>query len=574
MRALLATALLAVGAALSLDHRSSPQQADGAVELQQADGGAPDLREASSASGDVKLQHVEGNASARREAVSAASGAVKLQQADGSAFKLREAGSAAGVENQLSDAFWLGAAAANEGEVVADMVDKKFHQSGTLNATLELRFEQMEQRIELIEQEREELRAAKDAAERRLKDLERKFAKMEFGTEVPASVERRIAQVEEGFANAQARRQGSQAQDPPQTAEQRSSDQTRARESFEEAQLVLEESRAMGDLRAAHSAIDRLVIPLMAKEKVYQSRRQQLEAETGRRLLEEGEGLCAGAVEGARLPKEQVIEVLDVTGQKLDRLTAGLARVAASNDTGTRFQDRLEGLRQKSALASAHMLESIVHKISVLAETQGDYDDRLFLEMLSRFLNDTRDETQQLHESNSLISKRLQEDYEKRNTEWLSMALMQALNGVTDNVEFKNHILHMDTYTLAHTTMGQEIEQACHEMERLFVSHLMPSFHGVGRMRSTLDNLTKVMPSILAGDKLAAARAMMENRTKGLLSMAYAQHIALKGVSSAIMRDAMPVVIQRLHCNFTSSASRTHFGLTMLVATAITWMAL
>jgi len=329
----------------------------------------------------------------------------------------------------------------------------------------------------------------------------------------------------------------------------------------------------MGDLRAAHSAIDRLVIPLMAKERVYQGRRQQLEAETGRRLLEEAEGLCA-APGGAGLPREQVLEVLDVTGQKLDHLTASLARVAASNDTGARFQDRLEGLRQKSALASAHMLESIVHKISVLAETQGDYDDRLFLEMLSRFLNDTRDETQQLHESNALISKRLQDDYEKRDTEWLSMALLQALNGVTDNVELKGHILHMDTYSLAHTTVGKEMEQACHEMERLFVSHLTPSFHGVGRMRSALDNLSKVMPSILAGDKLAPARAMMQNRTKGLLSMAYAQHIALKGVSSAILHDAMPVVIQRLHCNFTSSASRTHFGITIVALLAVMWMAL
>ncbi|CAK0792840.1 unnamed protein product, partial [Prorocentrum cordatum] len=164
-----------------------------AAELPRTDVGAPDGRAADApAGGAMTLQQVDGRAPVQREAGSAASGLVELQRADGSAPRLREAGSADGVEGQLSDAFWLGAAAASEGEVTAGMVNQKFHQSGALNATLELRFEQMEQRIELIEQEKEELRAAKDQAERRLKELEHKFAKMEFGTQVPASLERRI----------------------------------------------------------------------------------------------------------------------------------------------------------------------------------------------------------------------------------------------------------------------------------------------------------------------------------------------------------------------------------------------
>jgi len=381
---------------------------------------------------------------------------------------------------------------------------------------------------------------------------------------VQPSLERRLTQVEEA-ARAEAQRRASQEQETSPTAEEEFSRQQRSRESLEESRLIYEQSWAMGDLKAAHSAIDRVVLPLMAREKVYQSRRQEIEAETRRRLLEEAEGLCDA--DGDRLDGEQLREVLDVPEAKLAHLAAEVAQVAAPaatgdavDHTGLRWQERLEGFRQKSAAESAHVLESIVHKIGVLSDIQGDYDDRMFLEMLARFLNDTRDETQHMHETNALIHKRLQENYGKYNTEYLSSTLLQAISGVTENVEFKNHLLHMDTYALSHTTPGEEMVQGCQEMERVFASHILPFFQGVGHMRGTLDNLTKVVPSMLSTAGQKRSLAMMRNRTKGMLSMAYAQQIALRGVSNAIMHDAIPVLVERLHCNFTdpsSSAART-----------------
>ncbi|CAK0802289.1 unnamed protein product [Prorocentrum cordatum] len=458
---------------------------------------------------------------------------------------------------------------------MAAVVHAQFREISALNASVELRIAQMEQDWKLrikqleeklwqVQQEKRDVAAAEERSERRLALLESKLAKMEL--KVQPSLERRLTQVEEA-ARAEAQRRASQEQETSPTAEEEFSRQQRSRESLEESRLIYEQSWAMGDLKAAHSAIDRVVLPLMtfAREKVYQSRRQEIEAETRRRLLEEAEGLCDA--DGDRLDGEQLREVLDVPEAKLAHLAAEVAQVAAPaatgdavDHTGLRWQERLEGFRQKSAAESAHVLESIVHKIGVLSDIQGDYDDRMFLEMLARFLNDTRDETQHMHETNALIHKRLQENYGKYNTEYLSSTLLQAISGVTENVEFKNHLLHMDTYALSHTTPGEEMVQGCQEMERVFASHILPFFQGVGHMRGTLDNLTKVVPSMLSTAGQKRSLAMMRNRTKGMLSMAYAQQIALRGVSNAIMHDAIPVLVERLHCNFTdpsSSAART-----------------
>jgi len=309
-------------------------------------------------------------------------------------------------------------------------------------------------------------------------------------------------------------------------------------------------------------------------EKQYQSVKAQkrsdlekvkvAEAETAERLWAEAEAQRQEAINGT-LENDDVLRVLDVSKGELHNLTHQLIIVSEKNDSGAWFEERLDHLRLRSTTASAHMVEMVKYKAAEFVANQKDYNDRQFVGRVARLLDDTRGDIKTLLDSNQGISTRLG-GFERMNTENMTSALALALDGVMNNVEFKTHILHTDTARLRDATEAE----ACDVLGNMLVTNMRPAYRSIGHMKEALDNLSKVMPTIV-GKKRAAAE-MMEKRTRNLLNMAYMQQLAYKEGATALMTQVTPVILSRLQCAF-SGASKLGSSAAVALALALSWLA-
>lgn len=249
------------------------------------------------------------------------------------------------------------------------------------------------------------------------------------------------------------------------------------------------------------------------------------------------------------LPEEEVLRLLDTTKPVLDNMTWHMMTWGPENSTW--FEERLDGVRFKSAAASAKMVEAVKHKVAVFHSSHLDYDTRQFVSLLARLFSDTRSEIGTLEQTTDAILDRLQR-WDNANPEKFTYTLALALRGATGNVEFRNHLLRLDTARLGQSNASE----ACDLLDGMMRSNMAPAYRSLGRMREALDNMSKIVPSMVQ-DMPVSAQAMVANRTTNVLNMAYVEHLALKESAIAILQDAAPVVLDRLRCEFRSASMRS-----------------
>lgn len=310
-------------------------------------------------------------------------------------------------------------------------------------------------------------------------------------------------------------------------------------------------------------------------EKKYQSARahaktelkkvQEAETETAQRLWSEAEALRQEADNGT-LAEDDVLSLLDLSKADLESLTKQMMLASEKNDTGAWFEARLDNLRQRSTTASAHMVETVKYKAAEFVNVHKDYNDHQFAALLARLLNETKSEVRTLLESNQGISVRLQ-NFQQMNVENMTSALALALDGVMANIEFKNHILQGDTSRLAHASEAE----ACEALSAILATNMQPAYKSIGHMKESLDNITKVMSTIV-GNKQHAAE-MMEKRTHNLLNMAYMQQLAYKEGANTLMTQVAPVILNRMQCAFSAASGLAGLGrAATAIAFAIGWL--
>lgn len=303
----------------------------------------------------------------------------------------------------------------------------------------------------------------------------------------------------------------------------------------------------------------------IAKSKAnrYERRRGFLEAETGKRLWREADAMRHKAMHsGGTLSEEDVMHLLDVTKTVLHRITWNINTWGP--DDPSRFEQRLDGLRLKSTAASAKMLEAVKHKVDVFHSTHLDYGTHQFMFLLGRLFNDTKSEIEALQQTSDATLGSLVR-WDGANPERFTYLLAVALKGVTGNLEFRNHLLKMDTSRLsqANTT------EVCGLLGGMLEFNMQPAYRSLGRMRDTLDNMSRIVPSV-AQDLPVSAQATVANRTANVLNMAYAEHMAFTEAATAILQGVAPVVLERLHCDLKSASLPSRIGTTAaaLVAAA------
>jgi len=326
--------------------------------------------------------------------------------------------------------------------------------------------------------------------------------------------------------------------------EDRDIEQYKRREREEASQWAREQQAEKRQLRDARREVD----IAKRKEIQYQHHRFAVESDTRRQLWQDADAMRREASNDT-LPEAEVLRLLDVTKPVLDNMTSNMVSWGPENVTW--FDERLEGMRFKSAAASAKMVEAVRHKVDVFRSTHLDYDTRQFVALVGKLFNDTRGEIRTLEQTFDLILARLQH-WDSGNPEKLTYTLAVALRGVTGNVEFRNHLLMMDTALLGQANASE----ACGLLGGMLASNMAPAYTSIGRMREALDSMSKIVPSVMP-DVPASAQAVVANRTNIVLNMAYVEHLALKESAATILQDAAPVVLDRLHCDFGSASVRS-----------------
>jgi len=301
-------------------------------------------------------------------------------------------------------------------------------------------------------------------------------------------------------------------------------------------------------------------------EKVIKKHRAEKEGEISARLWDEAEDLRVNAsnLSNGTLSQDEVLSLLDISADELNNMTETISNL--SGDTGAWFEERLRGIRYRSTTASAHLLQAITANVQELRSHHQDLTDAQLQHQIVRLLNETRNEVKLLQLESTAIHRRI-DGWGRASPEKLSVALAGALDGVTNNVEFQNHLFEVDLGRLSHASQTE----ACRMLSALFMEDMQPAYRSIWRMREKLDLLTRVVPSALAGTP--EGMDVVAGRTRDLLNMAYAQHLALEQASRAVLAEAGPVIVDRLKCVFSGTPHAAPGLLAAALVAAAGWLA-
>jgi len=322
------------------------------------------------------------------------------------------------------------------------------------------------------------------------------------------------------------------------------------------------ERQMMKDLVRARRANDKLT----TKGREWQHRHRELEEATATRLWIEADALRA-EVKGY-LSHDQILKELDISdGDFANMRTALWDAVYKDKYNGSWLEDRLEFMRRKAAGDFAHLVEVVNHTVLRLSETHGEYTDDQFLWLISQFVTDVGAAVAQAEEDSVNIGKRIL-SWSTSTPDKVTDTLARAITGVTNNAELKNRLLVRSTHLASSTS------EACNNMAALFKSELRPAYHDIEHIKDKLNNLSKVVPTLLSSHPLFTDCHFLGNTSTALLNIAYANHLALKESSELLISKAAPIMFQRLHCNFTGASARARLGIAAAAAAAAAWLAL
>merc|ERR1740138_956188 len=282
-----------------------------------------------------------------------------------------------------------------------------------------------------------------------------------------------------------------------------------------------------------------------AREKTYEHERGVMEHEAGVRLSKKADAMRREAANGT-LSMEQILTLLDMTEQDYDNMTRTIAAFEHTNMTGLWIEDKLRESGLKTAGASAKMLEVVNHTVEEFKSNQHDYDDHQFLVTLARLLNDTKSELTSFQQTKDKLANRLQH-WDGANGEKLTYNLAVALQGVTDSIEFRNHLSHIDSASLKYASTSE----ACGLLSNLVHHNMHPAYKSVGLQKQKLDDMSKIAPSVIR-TLPSNIQGTMAKRTAAVVNMAYTEHLALMESASIVLKEAAPLVIKRLHCHISS----------------------
>jgi len=237
----------------------------------------------------------------------------------------------------------------------------------------------------------------------------------------------------------------------------------------------------------------------------------------------------------------------------------------------SQFAERLEAIRFKVAGAAAAMQEAVSHKARDfvnITNVTNEYDDQQYMMRLAWFLNDMKDEVRALHDKTTGVGKRIQ-SWDIRNPEKMTLTMSLALDGVTDNIEFRNKFLRIDTAKLAYSNTTQ----ACDALAYMFATNIHPAYESLAHQKKILDNMSLVVTSVFHDEPPSVAQTMV-NGTHALLNMAYAQNLAYKDTAQMLMTELVPSVMDRFHCESAGSFD-SRFGASfalVVLAAVVGWL--
>merc|ERR1719291_978191 len=113
------------------------------------------------------------------------------------------------------------------------------------------------------------------------------------------------------------------------------------------------------------------------------------------------------------------------------------------------------------------MLEAIRYNVNTFKAHSQDYDDHQFLVRLAQLLNDARAGVTGVENFDDVLMGRLRH-WDAGNNETLTYNLALAS---TRSVEFKNHLLQMDTTSLGHASTSE----ACILLSKMVQANLQPA---------------------------------------------------------------------------------------------------
>ncbi|CAK0838880.1 unnamed protein product [Prorocentrum cordatum] len=322
-----------------------------------------------------------------------------------------------------------------------------------------------------------------------------------------------------------------------------------------------EESQAAKDIVLARKGWAKIE----AKEKAYEHERGLMEHEIGVRLSKQADAMRREAANGT-ITVDEIVTLLDVTAQDYDNMTRTIAGFGRTNMTGVWIEEKLRESGLKTAGASAKMLGAVNHSVEEFKNSHRDYDDHQFLATLAHLLNETKSEIISFQQTKDKLANRLQH-WDGANGEKLTYNLAVALQGVTDSVEFRNHLLHIDAAGLAHAS----VSEACDLLSNVVHDSMQPAYKSVLLQRQRLDEMSKIAPSVIM-TLPSNTQGTMAKRTAAVVNMAYVEHLALMESATMILKEAAPIVMQRLHCNMKSASPRAGF-VTALFAAVAAWLA-
>jgi len=329
---------------------------------------------------------------------------------------------------------------------------------------------------------------------------------------------------------------------------------------FEQAQEQ-EASQAAKDIVLARKEWSKIE----SREKMYEHERGLVEHESGVRLSKQADAMRREAANGD-VSQEEIMALLDMSAKDYDNMTRTLAGFGRTNMTGVWIEEKLRESGLKTAGASAKLLEAVNHSVEEFKSTHRDYDDHQFLATLAHLLNDTKSEILGFQQTKDRLANRLQH-WDGSNGEKLTYNLAVALQGVTDSIEFRNHLSHIDSDGLAYANVGE----ACGLLGNLVRDSMQPAYKSLQQQKATLDGMSKIVPTITA-TMPSYIQETMANRTAALLEMAYGENLALKETAANILKEASPVVLSRLHCAMRSASLRPGFA-AAVAAAALAWLA-
>jgi len=335
------------------------------------------------------------------------------------------------------------------------------------------------------------------------------------------------------------------------------------RERSQDADFAREESQATRLLVQARKQVD----SAKAWEKLELHRRDALEHESRARLGTEANALRHAAAMNGTLFKDEILQALDISKQELTKISDTLSGWRNDSVSGVWIEGRLDESRAKAAIASAKMLEAIRYNVETLKAHHQDYDDHQFLVRLAHLLNETRAEVTGVENFDDVLMGKLRH-WDASNNETLTYDMAVALQGVTRSVEFKNHLMRMDTARLAHASTSE----ACALLGKMVQANLQPAYRVIELQRQSLDSLSKVAPSITA-HMPDYVQTTMINRTASVLNMAFVEHLALKEAATVIAQDAVPLVLERLRCVASGAERVAAPALPALLGAAAAWLA-